>query len=155
MRNQIKLALMGIAATAAAPALAQVDVGLGGQANVGVGAGVDAGPVLGDTLDTTRDTLDRTVDGVDRQANRALSSDAVLATSADLRTGATVRDNRGRRIGTVQSVEADSALVVQGNRQLRVPLSALYRTGSGLVTSLSRAEVRASANAGAAADVND
>ena len=139
MRNQIKLALMGIAATAAAPALAQVD----------------AGPVVGDTLDTTRDTLDRTVDGVDRQANRALSSDAVLATSADLRTGATVRDNRGQRIGTVQRVEADSALVVQGNRQLRVPLSALYRTGSGLVTSLSRAEVQASAGAGTEADVNN
>ena len=148
MRNQIKLALMGIAATAAAPALAQVDVGLGGQANVGVGAGVDAGPVVGDTLD-------RTVDGVDRQVNRALSSDAVLATSADLRTGATVRDNRGRRIGIVQSVEADSELVVQGNRQMRVPLSALYRTGSGLVTSLSRAEVQASAGAGTEADVNN
>ena len=100
MRKQIKLALMGIAATAAAPALAQVDVGLGGQANVGVGAGVDAGPVVGDTLD-------RTVDGVDRQANRALSSDAVLATSADLRTGATVRDNRGQRIGTVHRLRAD------------------------------------------------
>ena len=45
--------------------------------------------------------------------------------------------------------------VGQGNRQFRVPLSALYRTGSGLVTSLSRAEVQASANAGAAADVNN
>jgi len=145
---------LGLAATAAAPAMAQINVGLGGQANAGAGVGVDAGSVLGGTVDTARGTLDRTVDRVDRQANRALSSDAVLATRADVRTGATVRDNRGRRIGTVHHVEADSALVVQGNRQVRVPLSALYRTGSGLVTSLSRADVQASATAGASANAN-
>lgn len=155
MRNQIKLALMGLAATAAAPAMAQINVGLGGQANAGAGVGVDTGSVLGDTVDTARGTIDRTVDRVDRQANRALSSDAVLATRADVRTGATVRDNRGRRIGTVHHVEADSALVVQGNRQVRVPLSALYRTGSGLVTSLSRADAQASATAGAKANANN
>lgn len=147
MRNQMKLALMGIAAIAAAPAVAQVAVDVGGR----VGVGVDAGRVV----DSTRGTLDRTVDRVDRHVNRALTSDARIATRADVRTGATVRDNRGRRIGTVHHVEADTAIVVQGNRQLRVPLSALYRTGSGLVTSLDRADIRASADASARADARN
>ncbi|HEY0626730.1 MAG TPA: hypothetical protein VGD10_08345 [Allosphingosinicella sp.] len=144
MRKSLKLAALA-AVVATSPALAQVNVGLGTNVGVGVNAG---GAVNG-----VGNAVGRTVDGVDRQVNRALSSDAVLVTRADLRTGAEVRDNRGRRIGTVHHVEANSALVVQGNRQFRVPLSALYRTGRGLVTSLSRAEVQAAANASAGANI--
>jgi hypothetical protein len=143
MRNKIKLALLGIAAVAAAPALAQVGVGVGANARVGANTG--------GVLDSTRGTLDRTVDRVDRQVNRALSSDARLVTRAEVRGGAVVRDGRGRRIGTVHHVEHDTAIVAQGNRRLRVPLSALYRSGGRLVTTLSRAQLAASADASASA----
>jgi hypothetical protein len=143
MRSKMKLIVLGAAAVAAAPALAQIGVGVGGRVGVGVNAG--------GAVDGVRGALDNTVDRVDRQANRALGSDAVLATRADVRAGAAVRDNRGRRIGTVHHVEADMVIVAQGNRRLRVPLSSLYRTGTGLVTSLSRAELRASVSADARA----
>ena len=128
-------------ALVATPSIAQIGVGVGGQ--VGAGVRLDTGR----TLDRVGDRLDRTVDRLDRTANRALDNDLVLATRADLRTGATVRDSRGRRVGTVQAVHRDTAIVVRGNRTLHVPLAALYRSGRGLVSSLSRAQIDASARA--------
>lgn len=138
------------AALAAAPTLAQVNVGVGGRVGAGTNAGVDTGRVV----DSVRGTLDRTVDQADRTLNRALTRDLVVATRADVRSGVVVRDSRGRRIGTVQSVQGNTAIVVQGNRQMQVPLAALYRSGTELVTSLSRARLRASAAANAEANAN-
>ena len=135
------------AALAAGPATAQVGVNLGGR--VGAGVGVDTGRVI----DNVRGTLDRTVDAADRQVNRTLRSDLRVAARADVRTGVAVRDSSGRRVGTVQSVHGDTAVVVQGNRRFHVPLSSLYRSSSGLVTGLSRAQLRASADAQARGDV--
>ena len=126
---------------AATPALAQVDVGLGGR--VGASVGVDTGR----TVDGVRGTLDRTVDATDRTVNRTLTRDLRVASSADVRSGVVVRDSRGQRVGTVASVHGDTAVVVQGNRRFHVPLSSLYRSSTGLVTSLSRAQIRASADA--------
>lgn len=153
MRNSILLAASA-AALAASPALAQVNVGVGGT----VGAGVNAGANLPTdrVVGGVRGTVDRAVDRADRTVNNGLGSDVVLATRADVSAGATVRDSRGRRVGTIQSIDADTVLVVRGNRQMRVPLASLYRSGSGLVTSLTRKQLRASANmnASAAAEAN-
>ena len=132
----------------ALPAYAQLGVNLGGQAGVGVNVGVDTRPVL----DNVRGTLDRTVDSADRTVNRALDTELEAATRADISSGAVVRDSRGRRVGTVQSVSAEGAILVAGGRQLQVPLGALYRSGTGLVTTLSRAQLNASARADANAD---
>jgi len=138
-----------VAAFGAAPAVAQVNVGVGGDVGIGTRVGVDSGR----TVDTVRGTLDRTVDAADRTVNRTLTSDLRLATSADVRAGIVVRDRRGRRVGTVHSVHGGAAVVVQGNRRMHVPLSSLYRGTTGLVTSLSRSQLRASATAEASAGV--
>ncbi|HWH22545.1 MAG TPA: hypothetical protein VNT25_04530 [Allosphingosinicella sp.] len=145
MRNSIKFIAVAAAALAAGPALAQLGVGLGAK----VGAGVNAGGVV----DGVTGTVDRTVSAADRAVNRTLSRDLVLATRADLRTGAEVRDSSGKRVGTVQSVHGNMAVIVQGNRTMRVPLASIYRSGKGLVTSLTRAQLRASADAQANASV--
>ena len=136
------------AAAAAMPAAAQIAVGGQTGINAGVGVNVDAGRTVGGVTST----LDRTVDRTDRAINRTLDRDVRVATGADVRTGATVRDSRGRRVGTVQAVHGDTALVVRSGRQLHVPLASLYRQGSGLVTSLSRAELGAAASADARAE---
>ncbi|HXH53741.1 MAG TPA: hypothetical protein VNH53_09990 [Sphingomicrobium sp.] len=151
MRYSTRFLALG-AAFAAGPALAQVNVGVGGQADVGVnvGVGVDPAPVV----DRVTGTLDRTVDTLDRTVNRTVAQDLRIATRADVRAGAEVRDNRGNRVGTVHSVHGDMVMVVRGNRALHVPLAALYRGSRGLVTSLSRAEIEAAAAARARGQVH-
>lgn len=144
MRLSVKLTALA-AVAAAVPAAAQVQTGVG--VDVGAGAGVDTGGAVDSVLGTT----DRVVDRADRSVNAAVQGEHRLATRADLRTGLVVRDSRGRRVGTVQSVGAGSAVVVQGNRRYQVPLSSLYRTGRGLVTRMSRAQLRAEAQASARA----
>jgi hypothetical protein len=152
MRISIRFVALA-AALAATPALAQVDVGLGGRVGAGANVGVDTGRVV----DGVRGSLDRTVDATDRTLNRTVRSDLRVATRADVRSGVAVRDSRGRRVGTVQSVHGSSAIVVQGNRRMHVPLAALYRSSNGLVTGLTSAQLRASAQgkADARADTRD
>ena len=142
MRTTLSI-LTVAAAFAASPALAQVGVGVGGQVNTGVGVSVDPGRTVGDV---TR-TLDRTVDRADRTVNRTLDRNLRVATRADVRTGATIRDTNGNTIGTVARVQGGTAVVVRGGRTLHVPLASLYRGTTGLVTSLPAASLRARANA--------
>ena len=154
------IALGALAPVAASPAAAQLGVGLGGPVggvSVGGNAGVGVGVSPGGPLGTVNGTLDRTVTRVDRTTNRALDSDLRVATSADLTAGATVRDNRGRKVGAVQSVSGSTAVVVRNGRTVHVPLASLYRGASGLVTSLSQAQLdaMASANFNAGANVRN
>lgn len=150
MRYSIPLLALGAALTAT-PALAQLNVGLGGQAGANVGVGANTGANVGGVLGGVTDTLDRTVNTADRTVNRALDSDLRLATRAEVRSGVVVRDSKGRRVGTVQSLHGNTAIVVQGGNMVHVPLAALYRSGKGLVTSLTDAQLRASASANARA----
>ena len=167
MRKSLKFIAIG-AALAASPAAAQLGVGLGGPVggvgvggNAGVGSNVGVGVNPGGTLGTMNGTLDRTVTRVDRSVNRTvdgtLDRELRVATSADLTVGATVRDNPGHKIGAVQSVSGGAAVVARNGRTVHVPLASLYRGASGLVTSLSQAQLdaMASANFNAGANVRN
>jgi hypothetical protein len=151
MRIPIRILAMS-AALAAAPAMAQINVGVGGQVGGNVGVGVNPGTTIGGVTGA----LDNTVSRVDRVTNRTLDnvsgSNLGVATSADLTAGATVRDGDGRKIGTVQSVHGDMAVIVKGDRTMHVPIARLYRGANGLVTSLTNRELRAAASASANAD---
>ncbi len=141
------LILSAAPALLAAPALAQV-VGVGGQ--VGGQVGVDAGA----PLSTVGDRLSGTVDRVDNTLNRTVDSTNLrVATREQVRAGAEIRDGSGASVGTVQSVEGDTAVVVSGGKLYNIPLSDIYRdaTGktTGLVTRLSRSSIKARAAAGA------
>ncbi len=137
------------AALVASAAPAQI---LGGQAGGGVGLGAGVGANVGGIVDGATGTLDRGVGTLDRTVNGALRSDLTVATAADLTSGAEVRDNRGRSVGTLQSVNGGMALVVKGDKAVNVPLASLYRSGKGLVTQLSRSQLRAAASANASAE---
>lgn len=169
MRIAISL-VASAAALAAAPALAQINVGLGGQGGAGLGVQVPGASVGGagqvgtqvgvgvdtrGTIGSVTGRLDSTVNRVDRTVNSTLDRDLRLATSADLTAGAVVRDNRGHRIGTVQSVHGNTAMIVNAGRMFHVPISALYRGSKGLVTSLTRTQIQASATAQAGAHVHN
>ena len=135
-------------------ALAQVNLGVlggaGANANANVGAGVSADGLIGGVAGA----VDRTVNAADRTANGALAGNLRLATRTDLRAGTEVRDSRGRRVGTVQSIHGSTAVVVQGNHAFHVPVAALYRGARGLVTSLTSTQLHATATANAKANAH-
>ena len=149
MRITFKFVALG-AALIASPALAQLNVGGGAGAGLGVGGGINAGGAIGGVTGT----LGRTVNGADRTVNGTLNGTTELqaATSADLTSGAVIRDQRGDSVGTVQSVSGGTAVIARSGRAFNVPLSSLYKSGSGLVTNLSRSQLKAAAAANASAD---
>lgn len=135
------LILSAAPALLAAPALAQV-VGVGGQ--VGGQVGVDAGA----PLSTVGDRLSGTVDRVDNTLNRTVDSTNLrVATREQVRAGAELYDTGGNSVGTVQSVEGDTAVVIRGGKLYNVPIAQIYHGAvgatHGLVTKLSSAEIQA------------
>ena len=63
------------------------------------------------------------------------------------RAGAEIADSSGNSVGTVQSVEGDTAVVIKGGKLYTIPLSSIYHDAAGkthtLVTKLSQAEIKA------------
>ncbi|HMO74132.1 MAG TPA: hypothetical protein PKD99_15755 [Sphingopyxis sp.] len=156
MRKTLAILAAG-AALAAAPALAQLggvaDVQVGGR--VGADAGVDPAATVGDVTTRTGDIVDRLDDRVGRTVDDA---SLTLATREQVRAGVEVRDAGGNSVGTVQSVEGDTAVLVRGGKLYTIPLSELWhdtsRAASGLVTKLTRTEIQARAAAGAGVRVD-
>lgn len=146
MRKALALLMAG-PAFLAIPVLAQLapdgsanvnlvgKVGLKGGA---VDAAVDgiANPV-GGTVDRLDGTLNKTVD----------ATNLTLATREQVRAGAELYDTSGNSVGTVQSVEGDTAVVIRGGKLYNVPIADIYHGAvgatHGLVTKLSRAEIQA------------
>jgi hypothetical protein len=61
------------------------------------------------------------------------------ATSADIKTGASLRDKDGVPIGTIDTVEADGAVVNTGQTKIKVPLVAFGKDGRGLLLGITAA----------------
>ena len=68
---------------------------------------------------------------------------AVPATAADLVAGAAFRDSKGEAIGTLETVEADGAVVLVGTRRVKVPLDAFGKDENGLLVGITKAEFEA------------
>lgn len=75
------------------------------------------------------------------------AANLTLATREQVRAGAELYDTSGNSVGTVQSVEGDTAVVIRGGKLYNVPLAEIYHglvgATHGLVTKLSRAEIQA------------
>ena len=180
MRNLTVLAGLS-AALIAMPAAAQLGTTVGGAVNTTVGAETNVGiPTVGTSVGTAVNTSvnagvdtaaaagtaarvstaataagSRPVGITQRALDRSMAADNLsLATRQQVRTGLVVRDTRGQRIGTVSSLDADSAIVVSGKRLYHVPLDALYTRGTGAVTSLVTSVPRAQLTANVAARAN-
>mgnify|MGYP003382312006 CR=1 FL=1 len=130
----------------ATPALAQ----LGTVADVNVGGQVGIAP--GGIIDSAANPVGKTVDRVDGTVDNALdSTNLTLATREQVSAGAEIHGPDGKSIGTVQSVEGGTAVVMRGGKLYNVPLSEVYHGAvgatHGLVTKLSSAEVKAHTSA--------
>ncbi len=75
------------------------------------------------------------------QADEAEAPKAV--TISDVREGSIVHDTQGGRVGTIESVDENGAVVSTGRARASLPFSSFGRDGRGLVISLTRAELEA------------
>jgi len=65
------------------------------------------------------------------------------ASAADVHPGAVVLDTQGGRVGIIESVEADGAVVAAGEARAKLPLSSFGKTEGALVITMTRAELEA------------
>ena len=146
------LALLAPALLAPPPALAQTDpapppaVGADGVANVNlVGqVGLGGSAAIQDATDPVGGTVDQADAAVQKSVDAA---NLTPATREQVRAGAELYGTDGQSVGTVQSVEGDTAVVVRGGKLYNVPLAEIYHGAvgatHGLVTKLSQAEIQA------------
>ncbi len=141
-------ALLTVApALLAYPAFAQLapdgsaNVNLVGKVGLNGGA-VDA--AVDGVTNPVRGTVDRADGAVSKTVDAA---NLTLATREQVRAGAELYDTSGNSVGTVQSVEGDTAVVVRGGKLYNVPIAQIYHGAvgatHGLVTKLSAAEIQA------------
>ncbi len=82
------------------------------------------------------------------QAQGAGTAAAVApATAADLRVGTAVQDPQGGAVGTIESVDAEGAVVTTGSARAKMPVSSFGRNANGLVISMTKAELEAAVSA--------
>jgi hypothetical protein len=94
------------------------------------------------------DAVQDTVEGVTNPVGKTVdAANLTLATREQVRAGAELYDTGGNSVGTVQSVEGDTAVVVRGGKLYNVPIAQIYHGAvgatHGLVTKLSSAEIQA------------
>jgi hypothetical protein len=65
------------------------------------------------------------------------------ATSADIKAGATIYDQKGGTVGKVDSVDAEGVVISTGSARAKVPLSTLGIGSKGLTMSVDKAELEA------------
>ena len=85
---------------------------------------------------------DGTRDASDRRAQQAArrGDGARPAAVADLVPGAAVNDARGAKLGTIESVATDGAVVAAEAGKVKVPLDAFGKNRGGLLLGLGKAE---------------
>ena len=66
-------------------------------------------------------------------------------TAADVKKGAAVYDAKGGRIGKVESVKGDNAVVSTGTARASIPISSFAKNDKGLVLATTKAEINAQA----------
>ena len=72
----------------------------------------------------------------------ARKGDARPATAAEIAPGSTLRDSEGVTIGTVDSVDAEGAVVVSGESRVKVPLIAFGKDDAGLLLAITAARFK-------------
>ncbi len=137
------LAFPALAQTAPAPAPAQLAPD--GSANVNLVGKVG---LKGGAVDAVTNPVGGTVDRVDSAVGKTVdTANLTLATREQVRAGAELYDTGGNSVGTVQSVEGDTAVVIRGGKLYNVPIAQIYHGAvgatHGLVTKLSSAEIQA------------
>jgi len=92
------------------------------------------------------DEMNRRING-ERQNRRNLSANsdrARPATAADVIAGAAVSDSAGVQLGTIESVDAEGAVIVTAVGRARIPVEAFGKNSRGLLLQTTKAQFDAS-----------
>lgn len=109
-----------------------------------------------ETADAAADSAAQAVPPANANANaqanaqvgaQAQAGPVVAATAADVTAGAAVRDAQGGEVGTIESVDADSAIVSTGTVRADIPIASFGKNNQGLVLAITRAQLEAQAQA--------
>ncbi len=142
------LALLTVApALLAFPTFAQLAPDGSANVNLVGKVGLNGGAVE-TAVDGVTNPVGGTVDRVDGAVGKTVdTANLTLATREQVRAGAELYDTGGNSVGTVQSVDGDTAVVVRDGKLYNVPVAEIYHGAvgatHGLVTKLSRAEIQA------------
>lgn len=154
----LKYKLLAAAASAAAfawPAAAQdakVDAGVEAEVQAEVQAG---DPSAATQADVQSDAAGEAGTEAEAEADAQAAAGPqgggaepiIAATAADVRAGVAVLDPEGGVVGTVESVDAEGAVVSTGSVRAKMPISSFGKNARGLVISMTRAELEAAAAA--------
>jgi len=137
-KGKTMIARLFVAAVlAAVPAVAQA------QQGGNLGLGVDGRPSSSAIPSRMDQIADGTREASDRRAQEAArrGADAARpAAVADLIAGAAVSDARGAKLGTIESVAADGAVIASEGGKVKVPLDAFGKNRGGLLLQVRKAE---------------
>ena len=128
-------------------AIAQPAPDGGANVNLVGQVGLNGGAVNA-AVDGLTNPVGGTVDRLDGTVNKTIDATSLtLATREQVRAGAEIYDTSGNSVGTVQSIEGDTAVVIRGGKLYNVPVAEIYHgavgASHGLVTKLSSAEITA------------
>jgi preprotein translocase subunit YajC len=104
-------------------------------------AGQDAAAEAATPADSGADAAAATGTGA-----TATASTATAATAADVKAGATVVDQQGGTVGTIESVDANGAVISTGKARVQIPVTSFAKNERGLVISLTKAQLEAEAS---------
>lgn len=74
---------------------------------------------------------------------QAQAGPVTAAAATDIRTGVAVHDQSGAVVGTIESVDADSAVVSTGTARAEIPLASFGTNGQNLVIAMTKAQLEA------------
>lgn len=137
------------AAVFALPAAASAQVGADANVQVNTqGVGDAVSNTVNSATDTVKQTADQVMPEVEANAT-AQAGPVVAATAADITAGKAVVDPQGGKVGTIEAVNAEGAIVATGKSRVQLPLASFAKSDAGLVISLTQTELDAQAAAAA------
>jgi hypothetical protein len=114
-----------------------------------------AGQASGDAAATTAPTGTTAGANATAAADSAAGANAAspigpvqLAAKEDITAGATVIDQQGGSVGTIESVSAEGAVIATGKARVQIPLGSFGKSASGLVIGMTKIELEAAAAKG-------
>ena len=86
-------------------------------------------------------------DGADGEPVTEAAAGTAAISAVDVRAGMPVLDTEGGQVGTIESVEADGAIVATGEARAKLPFASFGMSERGLVITMTRSELEAAVQA--------
>jgi hypothetical protein len=87
------------------------------------------------------DAMNRHINGERHRGNSSTHAErSRAATAADIVAGATVADSAGVQLGTIESIDANGAVILTAAGRARIPVEAFGKNSHGLLLQTTKAQ---------------